>query len=427
MMPKKWKDCVQKVKSKALEDGMSDDEANKKAYKVCGHLRKGYKEPKKELQGLKIKTIAEISKDITSSLKVNEDFLIFPATIAMVTTSKNYVTYTKEALEKLVDKYTVQHTGGYEGAPIFLDHDIRSVHNVIGIVTNVSFESDRLKGDLFLEIDNPITKKVERGLIKHVSFHNTVKEVSGGICGKGYGTDCKDHKLGMEYEGKVCTVIPKELGAIEVSLVSFGGIPEATIGETLQGFDELVDDIDSKEIDEGKTQTDRIIEYATKELDNQTNNTFISEENAKLIKKEFEEKDIESKRSIKMTNEDKLVEFQEQIAKLELEVKTLSEENALQKVELDTFKGKEEERLLQEKITLIKKINHDGSADEDSMKQWETFSLGALQHMANIAQKSKPQEVVEESPKPKGMVGDVTGEQVDPVLIGLNKWISKTL
>jgi len=204
------------------------------------------KEPIKELQGLKIKTIMEIGRESTVKPRVNEDFVIFPATIAMVTTSNNHVTYTEDALKRLVNKYTPQHNGGYEGAPIFLDHDLRSVHNIVGMVTNVSFESERLKGDLYLEIDSPITKKVERGLIKHVSFHNTEKEVSCRICGKSYGVECKDHIVGKEYDGKTCTVIPKELGAIEVSLVSFGGIPEATIGEELQGFDNLFKVIDDK-------------------------------------------------------------------------------------------------------------------------------------------------------------------------------------
>lgn len=431
-MPKKLEDCVQKVKAQAKKDHpkWSDEKVSDYAWSVCQKSVGGKHKENKE--NLRIIKFAEISREGLTSPELKDDFLIFPATLATVSTSRNHVTYTREALAPLISKYQSDYKGGYNGAPIFIDHNLTTVENIVGRVENVTFIDDRLRADLYLEADSKVTRKVRRGLIRHVSFHNAVENVKCSICSKEVGTECRDHEVGMEYEGKKCTMIPQDLGAVEVSLVAYAGITDAKIGEginaweLLEGFDQR---FDIKTSDNTSGDLITIIDTDNSENDDSSNETFISKDNVESIKETINDNNMDKRQST-MTDE-KILELQEQNATMKLQIESLGKQleekdiNIAEKQKIiEDYKANEEARLIANKNELVESIfGEDGT--KEITEQYMKFSLDALTEMAKIV-KTQP-ETSEASPEPKAVASDVGSIKPNPVSGKVIDFINRNL
>lgn len=384
-------------------------------------------------ENLRIVKFAEISREGLATPELKDDFLVFPATLATVSTSRNNVTYTREALAPLISDYKTDYKGGYNGAPIFIDHNLTTVENIVGRVENVTFVDDRLRGDLYLEADSKVTRKVRRGLIRHVSFHNAVENVKCSVCNKEFGTECRDHEVGVEYEGKKCTMIPQDLGAVEVSLVAYAGIADAKIGEKdnnwelLEGFEQR---FDTKENDIPSEDLNTIVDTDNGENDDSSNETFINKDNVELIKETINDNINMDKRQSTMTDE-KILELQEQNATLKLKNESL--EKQLEEKEthiaekqkiIEDYKTGEEARLIANKNELVESIfGEDGT--KEITEQYLKFSLDALTEMAKIA-KTQP-ETSEASPEPKAVVSDIGSIKLDPAKGKVVDFINRNL
>lgn len=426
IIPKKWKDCISKVKVRLRDEhpDMNEEEIEERAYKICAPLKKGHEES----EDLKIKHVAEIAQGVGAPQTTNDgQFLVFPATLATVTISKNLVKYTEEALASLASPYSSNHDGGYEGAPIFKDHNVRSIDNIIGEVRNVSFDEGKLRGNLHLMAHRDETKAVKLGLVKHVSFQNTVEGVSCSICGKEYGQECTDHRLGESYDDETCYLIPKKLGAIELSLVPFGGIPEATIGETLEGFENRFNVFDAKKDDNCNGETEPIIKEDAIEDDNSSNKTFINEKEADLIKESSNKNKTILYEARQMSEDDKVeLQYKQMLEKLELEKQKLEEELATEKKSTESFKEKERLRIEEYKKELIDEYNQYKPISDEKRQELMLFEVPHLKEFIEILKDTVVKEESSEEPMPKARVTTV-GEKANPLAEEVKQYIDEAL
>jgi hypothetical protein len=219
-------------------------------------------------------------------------------------------------------------------------------------------------------------------------------------------------------------MIPQKLAAIEVSIVSFGGIPNARIGETLEGFDERTNFYDNIEEENEDVVIDNI-----KQETNESNDTFISEEEKDLNKQTSNQIDNSKNKEADKMSEKEISEFQQKIEKLELEKKALIEERDSYKTKVAEYDAKEEARLATEKEVLIEEIGKHTEITDEKVTMYKTWDVSALEELLKVAKESiKPIPSEGDEPMPKAVVS-TQGEQAkeDPTEKRVKSMLEKVL
>lgn len=224
--------------------------------------------------------------------------------------SRNKVNYSPEEL-KIAAKTLI-------GKPLLLNHGDNDVRNIMGKITDASFENNGVPFKAEIDTDeHTILSKLRKGYINSVSI----------------GADYKS--IDVDKEG---IKHPKGLEFLELSLVPIAGVPNATISQVIEERFEIKKMEDENMEKEGLQAKIEELEKANKSLQTEKEELLI-----KVKEEEDEEKpEDEEKKEPEKPEESAVTKLEERIKELE---KKASERKGLvdvtNKKEEPEFKMKE--------------------------------------------------------------------------------------
>lgn len=254
-----------------------------------------------------------------------------------------------------------------QGKRLFKDHDTDSVDSIVGLVENtrttydedVGMKGTKYKASLMVD-DSRLGEKIERGLITDTSIGFDFTPICS-ICGNEFLSEkCTHHPLLDPDMHLIC----KDMNCHELSLVTFGADPGASVTSSFGG-----EDAEKLKAKFGK---------AKDEIMSDINNENLQSENIELKQKvsdleaQLAAKDETHKTEIeglKLTNQTEIATLQQEKEALESKVEEMSNElaefraEAQAKAEAELAAKKENLQKLAEKLHVERTL---GDVDEMS-------------------------------------------------------------
>ena len=238
-----------------------------------------------------------------------------------------------------------------KGKRLFKDHGTHSVDNIVGLVENTRTTLDELndmkgvkyKASLMVD-DSHLGEKIERGLITDTSIGFDFTPICS-ICGKEFLSDeCTHHPLLDPDMHLIC----KDMNCHELSLVTFGADPGASVSSSFGG-----EDADKLREKFGKMK-DKIFM-------SDTQNDNLQAENVELKQKvsDLEAQLNANEENYKTATEELKLENEAEVAKLQQEKNTLQEKVDEMTTELSEYRAaaqKEAEARLAAKREELKQL-----------------------------------------------------------------------
>lgn len=285
-----------------------------------------------------------------------------------------------------------------KGAKLMKDHDHQHVDSIIGRVNetqeafddNANMDGVKYKASLVYD-DTNLGKKIDAGLIDATSIGFEF-EPECSICGNPYFSDECEHVVFWDDMHLVC----RDMSCIELSLVSFGADPNATVTSTVCGID--------------ATNTEKIKEKLSQQkeefiMSKQDNNVQkLQDENLELSQqiKDLEAKLSQKEDEYKSQVEDLTLAHQEEILNLTQEKDALKAQYDELSEEVATFRAEAEAKAEQElaekreQLTELAKELHIEHTIEDIDEMDAAFIDRQIEQMQSI----KEQFAQEEGDKP---------------------------
>ena len=254
-----------------------------------------------------------------------------------------------------------------KGKRLFKDHGTESIDNIIGLVDKTRTtldESVEMKGTKYnaslMVDDSHIAEKLERGLITDVSIGFDFTPICS-ICGNEFLSDkCTHHPLLDPEMHLIC----KDMNCHELSLVTFGADPGASVSSSFGGAD-----ADKLKVEFGKLKDEIMSNTQNDNL--QTENIElkqkVSDLEAQLAQvKETHQSELED---LKLNNQTEIATLQQDKEALQTKVDEMSEElaqfraEAQAKAEAELAEKKEELQRLAEELNIERTL---GDVDEMS-------------------------------------------------------------
>lgn len=239
-----------------------------------------------------------------------------------------------------------------KGKRLFKDHGTQSVDNIIGLVdkTRTTYdEAVEMKGVKYnatlMVDDSNLAEKIEKGLITDTSIGFDFTPICS-ICGNEFLSDeCSHHP----FFDKDMHLICKDMNCHELSLVTFGADPGASVTSSFGGAD-----AEKLRVEFGKLKDEIMAE---------NNNNDLQAENIELSQKV---KDLEASiaqlkethktelEDLKLESQKDILTLQQEKEALETEISEMGEELAVFRAEADARKA-EELSAKKEKLTELAK------------------------------------------------------------------------
>ena len=227
-----------------------------------------------------------------------------------------------------------------KGKRLFKDHGTHSVDNVVGLVekTRTTYDEDaEMKGVKYsaslMVDDSHLGEKIEKGLITDTSIGFDFTPICS-ICGNEFLSDkCSHHPLLDPDMHLIC----KDMNCHELSLVTFGADPGASVTSSFGGAD-----ADKLKVEFGKLKDEIMSEQNINE-DLQAKNLELSQK-----VKDLEAQIVQIKEQHKGELEDLKLESQKDILTLTQEKETLEAQVTEMGTELAEYRAEAEAKLAAE-------------------------------------------------------------------------------
>lgn len=230
-------------------------------------------------------------------------------------------------------------TKSLKGKKLFKDHGTDSVDNIVGLVekTRTTYDEEvEMKGVQYnatlMVDDSNLSEKIERGLITDTSIGFDFTPICS-ICGNEFlSDDCPHHPLFDQDMHLIC----KDMNCHELSLVTFGADPGASVTSSFGGAD-----AEKLRAEFGKLKD---------EIMTENNNDNLQAENLELSQKvkDLEASITQKEEAHKAEIEDLKLESQKDILTLQQEKEALETQIAEMGEELAVFRAEAEAQKAEE-------------------------------------------------------------------------------
>lgn len=279
-----------------------------------------------------------------------------------------------------------------KGKRLFKDHGTTSVDNIVGLVDNTrtTFDEEanmkgvKYKASLMVD-DSHLGEKIERGLITDTSIGFDFTPICS-ICGKEFlSDDCPHHPLLDPDMHLIC----KDMHCNELSLVTFGADPGASVSSSFGG-----DDANKLKNKFGKIKDDIM-------SDVQDNN--LQAENVELKQKisDLEAQLASQEETHKTAIEELKLENDTEIAKLQQDKDTLQSSVEEMQAELSEYRAaaqKQQEERLAEKREELKQLKIELKVEknlddvDDMSEDFIDKQIAIFKEIRDNSEPAKPQE-----------------------------------
>lgn len=297
-----------------------------------------------------------------------------------------------------------------KGKRLFKDHGTHSVDNIVGLVDKTRTtldESNGMKGVKYeaslMVDDSHLGEKIEKGLITDTSIGFDFTPICS-ICGNEFLSDkCTHHPLLDPEMHLIC----KDMNCHELSLVTFGADPGASVSSSFGG-----EDAEKLKVEFGKLKDEIMSDVKNDNL--QTENIElkqkVSDLEAQLAQiKETHQSELED---LKLINQTEIATLQQDKEALQEKVDEMSEElaqfraEAQAKAEAELAKKKEELQKLAEELNIERTLGDIDEMSEDFIdRQIATFKEileNRPEHKEQPGQFQSSQQPHKEASKEKG-------------------------
>lgn len=267
-----------------------------------------------------------------------------------------------------------------KGAKLMKDHDTFHVDSIIGRVNKTKKQFDDnadmmgVHYDASLVVDDSnLSKKIEEGLIDATSIGFSF-EPECSICGKPYFSEECEHSLWWDDMHLIC----RDMECHELSLVTFGADPHATVSGSLdaKGIEELKEKFAKQKEELLMSKEDKTVE--TLKSENLELSEQVSDLKAKLEQKEsdFEEE----KDTLELAHQEEVLTLQQEKKALEDKVESMKEELSAFRAEAESRLAKKLEAKKTEMLELAEKLDFKEQIKEDKLSDEEYIDdmLGML-------------------------------------------------